>query len=86
MIAIVWNTSEFFLFCSFNAKNQVHFCLLSFNRLSVYMYIKMYVALICGLLRSAALVNDDAMARDGVIIKVHTSNQLTKVRRERAPL
>lgn len=44
----------------------------------------MYVALICGLLRSAALVNDDAMMRDGVIIKVHTSNQLTKVRPERA--
>lgn len=42
------------------------------------------VALICGLLRSAALVNDDAMMRDGVIIKVHTSNQLTKLRRERA--
>lgn len=42
------------------------------------------VALIWGLLRSAALVNDDAMMRDRVIIKVHTSNQLTKLRRERA--
>lgn len=61
-------------------------CSVLIDSLYMYMYIKMYVALICGLLRSAALVNDDAMARDGVIIKVHTSNQLTKVRRERAPL
>lgn len=61
-------------------------CSVLIDSLYIHMYIKMYVALICGLLRSAALVNDDAMARDGVIIKVHTSNQLTKVRRERAPL